>query len=159
MFVWKTSSILKNIERFLPDMYKGLEKICKTYGTENFALELERGFPLLKSESIDFGVMEKADNIYTIPGSFGWDDVGSWLAIERVNKTNEYGNFVKGDVVSIDTKNSTIVGNNKMIAAVGLENIVIVDTNDALLVCAKGSTQDIKRVTEHLKICNRSELL
>ena len=92
-------------------------------------------------------------------GSFGWDDVGSWLAIERVNKTNEYGNFVKGDVVSIDTKNSTIVGNNKMIAAVGLENIVIVDTNDALLVCAKGSTQDIKRVTEHLKICNRSELL
>ena len=159
MFVWKTSSILKNIERFLPDMYKGLEEIYVAYGTENFVPKLERGFPLLKSESIDFGVMEKADNIYTSPGSFGWDDVGSWLAIERINKTNEYGNFVKGDVVSIDTKNSTIVGNNKMIAAVGLENIVIVDTNDALLVCSKGSTQDIKRVTEHLKICNRSELL
>lgn len=159
MFVWKASSILENIKRFLPDMYKGLEKICGAYGTENFATELERGFPLLKSESIDFGVMEKADNIYTIPGNFGWDDVGSWLAIERVNKTNEYGNFVKGDVVSIDTKNATIVGNNKMIATVGLENIVIVDTDDALLVCAKDSTQDIKRVIENLKICNRSELL
>ena len=159
MFVWKASSILENIKRFLPDMYRGLEKICETYGTENFAPELERGFPLLKSESIDFGVMEKADNIYTIPGNFGWDDVGSWLAIERVNKTNEYGNFVKGDVVSIDTKNATIVGNNKMIATVGLENIVIVDTDDALLVCAKDSTQDIKRVIENLKICNRSELL
>lgn len=159
MFVWKASSILENIKCFLPDMYKGLEKICGAYGTENFSPELERGFPLLKSESIDFGVMEKADNIYTIPGNFGWDDVGSWLAIERVNKTNEYGNFVKGDVVSIDTKNATIVGNNKMIATVGLENIVIVDTDDALLVCAKDSTQDIKRVIENLKICNRSELL
>lgn len=159
MFVWKSSSILANIERFIPDMYKGLERISAAYGAENFATELEREFPLLKSESIDFGVMEKADNIYTIPGNFGWDDVGSWLAIERVNKTNEYGNFVKGDVVSIDTKNATIIGNNKMIATVGLENIVIVDTDDALLVCAKDSTQSIKRVIENLKICNRRELL
>ena len=101
----------------------------------------------------------KAENIYTIPGTFGWDDVGSWLSLERINRTNEFGNMVQGDVVTIKTKNTTIVGGSKLIAAVGLEDMVIVDTEDALLVCAKDAAQDIKKVIENLKICNRNELI
>lgn len=159
MFVWKTSTIMANIERFLPDIYEGLIPISESYGTDCFAECLEREFPKLRSESIDFGVMEKADSIYTIPGNFGWDDVGNWLALERINPTNEFGNMVKGDVISIGTKNTTVVGNKKLIATVGIENLVIVDTDDAILVCAKDSTQDVKKVIENLKICNRNELI
>lgn len=159
MFVWKASSIIANIEQFLPDVAEGTAKIGETYGTEAFDSTLRSVFPGLTAESIDFGVMEKAKDIYTIPGNFGWDDVGSWLAVERINYTNEYGNVVKGDVVSINTKNSTVIGGKRLIATVGLENIVIVDTNDALLICAKDSTQDIKKVIENLKICNRNELV
>ena len=159
MFVWKTSSILANIEKFLPDMYKGLNKISDCYGTDDFEETLENIFPQLKSESIDFGIMEKADDIYTIPGNFGWDDVGSWLALERINPTNEYGNMVKGDVVSINTKNSTIIGGKKLIATIGLEDVIVVDTDDAILICAKDSSQDVKKVIENLKICNRNELV
>ncbi len=159
MFVWKASSILANIEKYLPDMYNGLVKISGSYGTESFDETLENVFPQLKSESIDFGVMERADDIYTIPGNFGWDDVGSWLALERINPTNEYGNMVKGDVVSINTKNSTIIGDKKLIATIGLEDVIVVDTDDAILICAKDSSQDVKKVIENLKICNRNELV
>lgn len=159
MFVWKASSIISNIEKFLPDVAEGTAKIGAAYGTDDFDAVLKEVFPGLTAESIDFGVMEKAEDIYTIPGNFGWDDVGSWLAVERINQTNEYGNVVKGDVVSINTKNSTIIGGQKLIATVGLDNIVIVDTNDAILICAKDSTQDIKKIIENLKICNRSDLI
>lgn len=159
MFVWKASSIIANITQFLPDVANGSEKIGEAYGTDTFDSTLKAVFPELTAESIDFGVMEKAKDIYTIPGNFGWDDVGSWLAVERVNHTNEYGNVVKGDVVSINTKNSTVLGGKRLIATVGIEDIVVVDTNDALLICAKDSTQDIKKVIENLKICNRNELI
>lgn len=159
MFVWKASSVISNIKHFLPEIAEGAKKIGECFGEGDFENKLNSIFPELPSESIDFGVMEKAENIYTIPGNFGWDDVGSWLAIERINRTNEYGNLVKGDVISIDTKNSTIIGGKKLIATVGIENIIVVDTDDATLICAKNNTQGIKKVIENLKICNRSELI
>ena len=92
MFVWKTSSILANIQKLMPDIYEGLERIEAAVGTGSYASVLETEYHAFRSESIDFGVMEKAENIYTLPGSFGWDDVGNWLAVERINPTNEYGN-------------------------------------------------------------------
>lgn len=159
MFVWKASSILANIREFIPDMYAGLEKIAESFGTDSFETVLEREFPLLRSESIDFGVMEKADNILTIPGNFGWDDVGSWLALERVNPTNEYGNMITGDVISVNTKMTTVVGGKKLIATVGVQDLIVVDTDDAILICSKDSAQDVKKVIENLKICNRNELV
>lgn len=159
MFVWKASSIEANLNRFLPDMTEGLKKIAEAAGTAGFDAVVEEVFPKFRSESIDFGVMEKASEVYTIPGNFGWDDVGSWLALERINRTNEYGNMVQGDVVSINTKNTIVCGGKKLIATVGIEDLVIVDTDDALLICAKDSTQDVKKVIENLKICNRNELV
>ena len=89
MFVWKTSSILANIQKLMPDIYEGLERIEAAVGTGSYASVLETEYHAFRSESIDFGVMEKAENIYTLPGSFGWDDVGNWLAVERINPTNE----------------------------------------------------------------------
>lgn len=159
MFVWKVSSILKNFEKFIPKTYEGLVKIKESIGTENQEIILAKEFHCFESESIDYGIMEKADNIYIIPGTFGWDDVGSWLAVERIGKTNEFGNAVKGNIITVNTKNSIIQGTDKLIAAVGLENIIIVDTADATLICDKDSATDIKKVLENLKICNRNEYI
>ena len=159
MFVWKASSIDSKLRKYLPDMAEGMDSLYEAAGTDSFDETLTRVFPKFRSESIDFGVMEKASEVYTVPGNFGWDDVGSWLALERVNKTNEYGNMVQGDVVSINTKNTIVCGSKKLIATVGIEDLVIVDTDDALLICAKDSTQDVKKVIENLKICNRNELV
>ena len=159
MFTWKASSIMANLNKFMPEMTEGLAKIRESYGTDLFDDVLKQVFPTFKSESVDFGIMEKASGIYTIPGNFGWDDVGNWLALERINKTNEFGNMIHGDVISINTKNTTVSGGKKLIATVGIESLIIVDTDDALLVCAKDSTQDVKKVIENLKICNRNELV
>ena len=159
MFIWKVSSILSNMENLMPAMYDGLKKIENSIGTTDQEQVLESEFLNFKSESIDYGIMEHAKDIYIIPGAFGWDDVGSWLALERINSTNEFGNVVNGNVISIDTKNSIIHGNEKLIATVGLKDIIIIDTEDALLICDKDSTQDIKKVIENLKICNRNEYI
>ena len=94
-----------------------------------------------------------------MPGSFGWDDVGNWLAMERINKTNDYGNYIEGDVITVNTQRSIICGQKKLIAAVGVENLIVIDTEDATLICAKDSTQDVKKVIENLRICNRDALL
>ena len=159
MFVWKASSILANLESLMPDIYAGLERIEAAVGTAEFPSVLETEDHAFRSESIDFGVMEKAENIYTLPGSFGWDDVGNWLAVERINSTNEYGNYIEGDVITIGTERSTICGGKRLIAAVGVEDLIVVDTDDAVLICAKDSTQDVKKVIENLKICNRNQLV
>lgn len=159
MFVWKVSSILTNMEKFMNKTYSGLLKIKEAIGTNDENIVLEKEFYSFDSQSIDYGIMEKAKDIYTVPGTFGWDDVGSWLAIERIRKTNEYGNVVSGNVITIDSKNSIIDGNNKLIATVGIEDLIIVDTEDATLICKKDSSKDIKKVLENLKICNRTEYL
>ena len=159
MFVWKASTILKQFEKYLPDMYQGLVRIEGGIATQEEANILENEFSNFTSESIDYGIMEKASDIYTLPGSFGWDDVGSWLALERFNSSNEDGNVVQGNVISINTKNAIVQGSEKLIATIGVENLIIVDTADAMLICAKDSTQDVKKVIENLKICNRNEYL
>lgn len=159
MFVWKSSTILGEFAGLLPEIYDGLNKIYETIGTDEEDIILKQEFSNFNSESIDYGIMERADNIYTIPGSFGWDDVGSWLALERINKTNDDGNVIKGNVITINSKNSIIQGQDKLIAAIGMENLIVVDTDDALLIASKDSTQEVKKVIENLKICNRTEYL
>lgn len=159
MFVWKVSTILENMGKFMGPTMEGLKKIQAAIGTEAQEEVLVREFTAFKSESVDYGIMEKADSIYIIPGAFGWDDVGSWNAVERIKQTNEFGNTVTGNVITIDTKNCIIEGNEKLIATVGLENLVIVDTADATLICNKNSTGDIKKILENLKICNRTEYI
>ena len=159
MFTWKVSTILENMRSFMPGTYEGLLRIKEAIGTEDQESVLEKEFQAFKSESIDYGVMEKAKNIYILSASFGWDDVGSWLALERMQQRNEFGNVISGNVVSIDTKNTIVQGTGKLIATVGVEDLVIIDTDDALLICDKNSTGDIKKVIENLKICNRTEYL
>lgn len=159
MFIWRVSTILENIKEYMPETYTGLSHIATSIGTSEQKKVLEEEFQRFKSESIDYGIMEKAKNIFILAGSFGWDDVGSWLAIERFRERNEFNNVVEGNVVTVDTKNTIIQGGKRLIATVGLEDLVIIDTDDALLVCDKNSTNDIKRVIENLKICNRTEYL
>lgn len=159
MFIWKVSSILSKMQEFMPSTYEGLLRIYDSIGTEHENSVLDKEYRNFTSISIDYGIMEKAKDIYTIPGAFGWDDVGSWLAIERIKTTNENGNVVDGNVITVDCKNSIIQGNNKLIAAVGIDNLIIIDTDDAMLICDKHSAGDIKKVLENLKICNRNEYL
>lgn len=159
MFVWKVSSILKNIREFMPDTYSGLMNIRAAIGTGEEQAVLEQEFPGFESQSIDYGIMEKAEHIYIIPGSFGWDDVGSWLAVERIQKADENGNVIQGNVVAVDSKDCTIQGDNKLLALIGLEHLIVVDTKDATLICSKAQAGNIKKAIELLKKGARDEYL
>ena len=143
----------------MPDLADSLAKIAASIGTSEYEKTLEAEFTAIKGESIDYGIMEKAKNIYILPGNFGWDDVGSWLAVERINPTDEHGNMVKGNVVSYDMRGCTIEGGEKLIAAVGLRDIIVVDTADATLICDKQSAGDIKKILESLRSQGREQYL
>ena len=108
MFIWKTSTILNNFKEHLPKIYQGLKVIEKSIRTDEYEKVLKEEFVKLPSESIDYGIMEKAKNIYVVPGNFGWDDVGSWLSLERIKKSNQDGNVISGNVISIKTKNTVV---------------------------------------------------
>ena len=108
---------------------------------------------------MDYGILEKSNNIFTIPGTFGWDDVGSWLAVGRIRKTNEEGNVVVGNVVTVNSKQCIFEGKDKLIAAVGLEDVIVVDTDDAILICNKDNAGDIKKVLQDLRENKREEYI
>ena len=159
MFVWKTSVILKSFKRFLPRLYRNMEKIEKYIGTSEEKDIVEKTYPTLQSISIDYGVMERSAEVVVIPGDFGWNDVGCWDSLGSVFPPDENGNITKGDFIDIETRNSIIYSNSRLIAAVGLEDMIVVETGDALLVCPKNKAQDVKKVVEQLKKIGREELL
>ncbi|MBQ9252021.1 MAG: mannose-1-phosphate guanylyltransferase [Clostridia bacterium] len=158
MFIWKASAILREIETHLPEHAQLLRQVeaAREAGDEK---ALAAAFTQLTPISIDYGVMEKAQLVYVIPSSFGWDDVGSWLAVERMNTANDAGNVISGDVISVSSQRCIVQGDQRLIALVGMEDAIIVDTADALLVCAKDSAGEIKKVLEVLRAVNRTELL
>ena len=157
MFVWRVSTIMDAFNHIMPDVGEGLSIIKDAVGAEKDIID--KTFPSFPSISIDYGIMEKSDKIFTIPGSFGWDDVGSWLAMDRIRKSNEFGNITDGNVITIKTNDCIIQAKDKLIACVGLKDLVIVDTDDATLICSKEDTSDIKKVIETLKTFNKNELL
>ena len=159
MFGWKVSTLLRNMKEYMPGNYERLMKIGEAVGTEQENEILEKEFAGMDSQSIDYGIMEKAEHIYTVPGSFGWDDVGSWLAVERLQKADEDGNVITGDVVTTGTRNCIIQGHKQLIAAVGLQDIAVVDTEDAILILNKEHAGDIKKILEQLRAAGREDLL
>lgn len=159
MFAWRISTILNNLKQFLPNTYEVLEMISDSIGKPGEKESLVSNFEKCESISIDYGVMEKASNIYVVPGSFGWDDVGSWLAVGRIQQANEFGNVIAGNAVTVDTKNTIIQGSDKLIATVGISDLIIVDTDDALLICEKNSAGEIKHILELLRVSNQERYL
>ena len=159
MFAWKTSTYFAALKTHLPAVHAIAEHLSDACDTPEFDTVLKAEFPQMPSVSVDYGVLEHADRLYTIPGSFGWDDVGSWPSLRRVAKTDTNGNYRSGDTVTFGTRDCVLVGGKKLMAAVGLEHIIAVDTDDALLICDADSAQDVKKITEMLREQGRGELL
>ncbi len=153
MFIWKASTILEEIARFLPDLYSGLMKIKKVLGTPREAATIRKVYKRLTSISIDYGVMEKADNVFMLRGDFGWSDVGSWDALWEISAKDNKGNAVTGgsNVIFEDTEGSLVYSPQKLVAIVGAKDLIVVETKDALLICKKGRSQDVKKIVETLE--------
>ena len=151
MFVWQVGRILAEMERHLPQLYAGLEQIAETIGTPEFPETLATIFPKLPNVTIDYGIMEKAEMVAVLPIEIGWNDVGSWSSVFDVLPKDTANNAVVGRHISPDTRNSLIVSPNRLVATIGLEDLVIVDTEDVLLVCRRDRAQDVRALVEILK--------
>lgn len=154
IFIWKASTIMKLFQQYIPDIYQHIRKISYSIGTECEKEILEKEFVRMRSVSVDYGIMEHAANVYVVPGDFEWDDVGSWLALERINEQDVERNIIHGNVITAGTHNCIIESGKKLIAAVNLSNMIIVDTEDIILIADKESVTDIKKIRDKIQADN-----
>lgn len=158
MFAWKVSTLRAMIAAHIPWLHEGLERIAPAIGTPRQEAVIREEFSAFRGISIDYGLMERADNVAVIPGDFGWDDVGSWAALERVHERDERGNVIEGRVVAIDTTDCILynpeegaAGSDRLLVTYGVSGLVVVDTPDVLLVADKTQSAHLKQVAEDLR--------
>lgn len=151
IFIWKTETILRHIEELLPELYNGLLEIEKALGTPEEAEVVKRVYCQIRSVSIDYGVMEHAKNVIVLKATFSWNDLGTWEEVYKISPKDENGNAITGLVVHKDTKNSLIDSPHRLIATLGVENLVIVDSGDAILICHRDKAQEVRDVVEILR--------
>lgn len=160
MFFFGADQILGEIARQMPDLKSGLDEIGAAIGTADEDAVVERVFPKLPSESVDYGIMEGASGILCVPASFGWSDLGSWAAAYDLSPRDAEGNAIDADAIAVDSRGCLVrAPADKLVALVGVEDLVVVDTGDSLLVCKRGRAQDVKKVVTALKQRCRKDLL
>ena len=153
IFVWQVKNIISAFEKYLPEMYDVFESEKSHFNTTEEGPALQRIYPLCTNISIDFGIMEKADNVYVIPSSFGWSDLGSWnSAWENLEKDYMHNASAGGNVIVFDTQGCMIqTPTGKLVVLQGMEDFIVVDTNDVLLICKREKEQDIKEYVAEIK--------
>lgn len=151
VFIWKVNTILEMIRRFLPDLFDGLMEIEKVLETEKEKRVVKNVYSRIKGISIDHAIMEKADNVAVIPCDTGWNDIGTWMALYDILEKDNFNNAVVGDYAAIDTEGCIIHSPKKLVATIGLKDLVIVAAKDSILICPKEKSQDVKKIVEILK--------
>ncbi|MEY8337979.1 sugar phosphate nucleotidyltransferase [Lachnospiraceae bacterium 62-35] len=162
MFVWKAGVILEKLKEFIPDVYIELEKIGSAMGTDREKETIAEVYPRIRSISIDYAVMEPSasrGDVLVIPGELGWNDVGSLDMMDVLHEPTQEGNVLIGDTIAIDTTNTVLYSSKKIVTAVGVDNLVVVETPDAVMVCRKDKAQDVKKIVDALHAAGREELL
>ena len=151
MFVWKASTVLELFRRFEPQIHEILMRIADAVGTPGEADVIRDQYPRMTEVAIDNAVLERADAVATLEADIDWSDIGSWGALTDVLPTDERGDLLSGDVLALDTKNVIAFGPpDKLIAMVGVEDLVVVDTGDALLICRRDGSQRVKEIVARL---------
>lgn len=151
MFVWRASTIVDELRKQIPEIYEGYSKIKKAIGTDDRDTVIRDVYSCLEKKSIDYGIMENAGNVVVAEATFDWDDAGSWLAIERHHPSDSNGNVILGEAVALNTDNCIIVSEDGIVGCVGIKDLIVVKTPDAVLVCPRDRAQDVKKIVRELK--------
>jgi mannose-1-phosphate guanylyltransferase len=166
MFFWRLSTLFECLKKYLPKTYEILMRIAETIGTPRYRQALNRGYQQLDSISIDYAIMEPAtreksgaNSVFVLPADVGWSDIGSWAAVYELLAKNPLENVSQGDFVVFDSLGNYFWSPRKLVAAVGVRNLVVVETSDALLVCARDRAQDVAKIVKLLEKKKRINLL
>lgn len=159
ILVGSIEAISRRIKNNLPDHFNKISEAVKHTDEENSTIYIERAYNEIQSISFDNGVLEKSEGIHAIKGSFDWDDIGSIDALSKTFKTDSEGNSIKGNHIGIETNNSVIASEDMLITTIGIENMIIACTKDAILICSRDKAQNIKELVEKLKCSEFRKLL
>lgn len=161
LYTWAVRSLFEAFDQHSPKIGQSLRKILDVLGTPDEEDVVTRIYDKSENIAIDYAISEKAKNLVVVPGDFTWSDIGDWQGLYENSNKDVFGNVVSyvGNYLGIDTKNSLIEANGRMVVTIGLEDIVVVDTKDALLICSKNRSQDVKKAIEKLKELKRDDLL
>jgi mannose-1-phosphate guanylyltransferase len=164
MFIWRADAILSRMKEFMPQLASTLKSIV--FSGTNWVLsdlkpQINAIYPNIAGESIDYGIMEKADKVMMLPCTFGWSDVGSWDALPEVASCDGTGNIVinAGEFINLDSGGCIVYGGEKLVALLGVDDLVVVNTSDVLMLCRKGRTQEIRKIVEELRSRGLNEFL
>ncbi len=156
IFIWRGDAILEAFAQHMPQTLAQLQTIVAA-GFD--APSLDAAWHALESETLDFGIMERAAHVAMIPLDAGWSDVGSWTALYALMPHDAHANAVQGNHIGVNTRTSLIYGERRLIATIGLEDMIVVDTEDALLICPQAHAQDVKKIVDELKRRKANEYL
>jgi len=160
MFAFRADRILAELREHLPDCAEALARIAPAVGTPGFARAVARHFPACPDISIDYAVMEKAADIAVVPATFTWSDLGSFSSLPEVREADAAGNVVTGDVMLFDALRNVVLGQgSKPVALIGVSDLIVVDSGDALLVCKSDRAQEVRKVVETLRARGDGKLL
>lgn len=160
MFLFKASRYLEELKYYRPDIYQACARSVKVQHIDMDFVRVDRAaFEACPEESIDYAVMEKTQDAVVVPMDAGWSDVGGFAALWEISKQDQNGNAFKGDVKAVETKNTLVYGEDKLVATVGVEDLIIVNTKDAVLVVHRNKSQQVKDIVNELKQEKRSEVI
>ena len=152
MFIWRVDRILAEMQRQMPSFYDQLTQIDAAVGTDRESWVLSYVWPRVAAQTIDYGIMESAEGVAVIPANIGWSDVGSWATLLDILPGDKEGNVViYADHMGVDTAQTLVYGNNRLVATIGVSDLVVVDTDDVLLICSRDRAQDVKKIVEKLR--------
>ena len=159
IFLFSAQTIIEEIKKHMPALYKAFARIEKHLGTGQEQKALEDVYSRIEEDSIDYGVLEKSGRVCVVRADFGWSDIGSWNAMEDVLGVDPGGNVVIGNSVNMGPEGSIILSSGRLLATIGLKGMVVVDTQDATLICPKNRVQDVKKLVERLRETGKNEYL
>ena len=159
MFIQRADVILDEMKLLMPELHEGLMKIQDVIGTKEYMEVLTNVYGRLKKISIDYGIMEKSKKVYLTKGNFKWSDVGSWEAVYELSEKDENQNAKVGQVYTESAINSFVYSPDKFVALIGVENLIVINSDDSLLICRRDKAQDVKNVIDYLKINELTEYL
>jgi mannose-1-phosphate guanylyltransferase len=160
IFVWKAATILSALKHYEPVMWERIQVISEAIGNANFLEVLQREFTAIEGRSIDYAVMERYDNVLVVEAPFDWDDVGTWQSLEQIHGQDQQGNTVVGQHLGIDTTRSIVRGSNEhLVVTVGMDNCIIVHTEDATLIANREDPEALRQIAKQLKDKGLEEFL
>ncbi len=151
IFIWKIRVAKEAFDKYLPDYSEKFKLLNNNYHGDNYIEDLKYLYMQINSMSLDYGIMEKADNVYCVRATFAWSDLGNWDELYRLQMKDAHNNVIMGDVVSVDNHNSFIISEGRLIGIIGMDDVIVIDTNEALLICKKGQSENVQEIVDFMR--------